>query len=99
MHQQCPDFRFFVLCSMSVNMLHQITGDGQSIGMAMFNSRKVGGLKTSPIKFSIRDSTFKKQVKALVSTMISLDPKDRPTVDEVLTELENIRGMGCSVIQ
>ena len=48
---------------------------------------------TSPVKFSRRDSSATKLLKALISQMISMDPDERPPVEEVLEQLTEIAGM------
>ncbi len=58
----------------------------------MYDSRRYGGLTTSPVKFLLSESPFKKQLKALISLMINMDPAERPTVDQVLQELTTIAG-------
>ena len=62
------------------------------VGRMAFESQQRGGLITSPVKFNIKDSPQVNQLKALVSTMISFDPKERPSIDEVLESLQAIAG-------
>ena len=59
-------------------------------GKMMFESNERRGLTASPIKFKVKDSMQTKVLKTLVSSMISFDPEDRPTIDEVLAELHTI---------
>ena len=55
-------------------------------------SHQRGGLTTSPVIFNIKDSPQVNQLKALVSAMISFNPKERPSIDEVLDALQAIAG-------
>ncbi len=66
---------------------------GESIGSQMFENHKHGGGWTAPpIKFNLHDSPQVKQLKILANNMIQFDPADRPTIDDVLRELESILG-------
>ena len=67
--------------------------DGEPFGFVMQKSKKRGGMTISPVKFDIRDSHEKKLLKTLAYTMTAYDPRDRPSVDEVLKELQSISGI------
>ena len=58
----------------------------------MYTSKERGGLTASPVQPYITDSRNKKLLKILVSSMISFHPKDRPSINDVLAELESISG-------
>ena len=58
----------------------------------MYELRKQIGLTALPVKFNILDSIVIKLLKNLVSSMISLNATDRPSIDEVLHELKTISG-------
>ena len=58
--------------------------------MHEYNER--GSYLAPPIKFLPKDSKTKKMLLTLVSSMINIDPEDRPTIGEVLEELRSIAG-------
>ena len=61
----------------------------------MYEAKDKTGFVTSPVKFKITDSLPQKLLKAVASTMISFDPGDRPTIEDVLSELQSITGTVC----
>ena len=63
-----------------------------AIGFAMYRSKTRGGLTISPVKLDIHDSPEKKLLKTLVTLMTAYEPSERPTIDEVLHELQVIEG-------
>ena len=71
--------------------------NGMPVGLAMYTSTVTKGITASLIKFNAGDSREKKLLKYLASTMISLNPRDRPTICEVLQELKDIASRFDSV--
>lgn len=58
----------------------------------MYKSQMAIGITASAIDFNASDSREKKMVKTLVSGMINSNPLKRPSIGDVLQELEFIRG-------
>ena len=46
----------------------------------------------SPVKFDVMDTVTVKLLKALITTMISYHPSDRPRIDRVREEIKAIQG-------
>ena len=59
-------------------------------GLAMHESKKRGGISISPIQFDVNDSVEVKLLKALVSSMTAYEPENRPNIDTVIRELNNV---------
>ena len=70
-----------------------ISVKGKSVGKVMYESKERKGLTASPIKFHLTDTPQIQQLKALICMMISFEPSDRPSIDEVLQKLQNIAGI------
>ena len=73
-------------------MLPHIPDKDEPYGLAMHKSKKRGGLVMSPVQFNINDSIEVKLLKALVSSMTAYEPNNRPNIEIIITELENIAG-------
>ena len=65
---------------------------GKDVGRFMDKSTFRKGLKTSPVVFSKDDSVATRMLKALISQMISMEPEDRPSAEEVLEQLLDVAG-------
>ena len=70
-----------------------VSVNGKPVGMMMYEifKRERTGL-LSPVKNDVTDSVEEKLLKSLISAMISFEPKERPTIDQVLKDLQFING-------
>jgi hypothetical protein len=70
-----------------------VSVDGLPVGRRLWDSHTYGGMTTTPVMFEVNDTQPEAKVKGLASIMISFAPDKKPSVTNVLKEMEALLGM------